>query len=126
MGPVTYYHVVEDRLGPEFPVPVWLERVYQMRCVDHSGQAVTVPVRAYDPELVKRRIDQKGRDDLRDYFAREFARAGLKTDGRVGQADAWWIPGGPFALHLVQLAGEGITIYATADELAARPIDGPR
>lgn len=121
MGPVTFYHLVEDTLGAQFPVPVWLDRTYDMPCIDDDGQPCRVPVRAYDPAISPRRIDQKGRDDLREWFAREFEGAGLKRNGAVGQAASWVIPGPAFLAHLKTLASEGITIYATPPELAARP-----
>lgn len=126
MGPVTYYHLIEDQMGDDFPVPVWGERTYQMPCLDHLGQRCTVPVRAFDPAIAARRIDHKPRGDLRDYFAREFDAAGLRHSAPIAQTTAWTIGARAFYDHLLHLAGEGITIYATAEQLAARPIADPR
>lgn len=119
MGPVTFYHRLEDEMGATFPVPVWLDRRYDMPCRDAEGRPCMVPVRPFDPDITPRRIDQKARADLRDWFAAEFSRAGLKTNGRVAQADSWTIPGPAFLDHLRVLAGRGITIYSTPEELAA-------
>lgn len=122
MGPVTFYHVVEDALGDAFPVPVWEERTYSIPCVDREGGRWEVPVRPFAAEVSARRIDYTAREDVREYFRIEFERAGLRTTGKVGDAQAWFIPAQAFFDHLQGLATEGITIYSTPEELAARPL----
>lgn len=117
MGPVTYYHRLEDEMGDAFPVPVWAAKTYTLPCRTASGERVSVPVRPFDPEITPLRIDQKARGDLRAWFAAEFERAGLKTNGRVGQADCWTIPGVDFLDHLRALAARGITIYSKPESL---------
>ena len=122
MGPVTFYHALEDAMGDAFPVPVWEGPTAQLACLDHDGRRWEVPVRPYAPAIAQRRIDQPGRGDLRDYFEREFDAAGLRVNGQVGDAASWCIPAQAFFDHLRQLASEHVTIYATAAELAARPV----
>lgn len=122
MGPVTFYHALEDAMGDAFPVPVWEDKTELLACLDHAGRHWDVPVRSFDPAIAQRRIDHPGRGDLRDYFAREFDAAGLRVNGQVGEAVAWAIPAQAFYEHLRQLASEHVTIYATAGELAARPV----
>ena len=122
MGPVTFYHALEDAMGDAFPVPVWENRTALLACLDHDGKRWQVPVRPFDPAIAQRRIDHPGRGDLRDYFQREFDAAGLRGNGRVGDAAAWLIPAQAFHARLRQLASENVTIYATAAQLAARPI----
>ena len=122
MGPVTFYHTLEDRMGEAFPVPVRMETVYRLPCRTMSGERVEVPVHPLNPDYAPRRIDAGGRDDLRDYFWREFSRAGLLHVGAVGEAKAWYICAREFIAHLEKLALEGITIYATPEQLARRPI----
>ncbi|PJD00128.1 hypothetical protein GQ37_000385 [Janthinobacterium sp. BJB1] len=122
MGPVTFYHALEDAMGDAFPVPVWEDETKLLACLDHAGRRCEVPVRPFDPAIARRRIDQPGRGDLRDYFAREFDAAGLRVNGQVGEAASWAIPAQAFHEHLRQLASEHVTIYATAGELAARPV----
>jgi aminoglycoside 3-N-acetyltransferase len=120
MGPITFYHLVEDHLGSRFPVPVWADKAYTLPCIDAEGKRWTVPVRAYRPELMPQRIDHALREDLRQWFAAEFDSAGLRTLGLVGQAQAWTVDAQPFLQHLVALAQEGITIYSPPAALAAR------
>jgi len=121
MGPVTFYHLLEDAMGDAFPVHVWLDGTYQMPCRDVDGKIWNVPVRPFEAAVTERRIDHPSRADLRDYFRDEFDRAGLRVTGRVGNADSWFISARDFYDHLKALAGDGITIYSTASELAARP-----
>lgn len=122
MGPVTFYHALEDAMGDAFPVPVWEDDTKLLACLDHTGRRWEVPVRPFDPAVAQRRIDHPGRADLRDYFHREFDAAGLRVNGQVGDAASWCIPAQAFYAHLGRLASDDVTIYATAAQLAARPI----
>jgi aminoglycoside 3-N-acetyltransferase len=122
MGPVTFYHLLEDIEADKFPLHVWLRETYALPCKDWSGLDITVPVRPFDPELVRRRIDTPGRDDLRQYFWSEFERMGLLAKGQIGEAKCWSINAQPFYHHLKVLMNEGITIYSTPEDLARRPI----
>lgn len=121
MGPVTFYHVLEDAMGERFPEPIWEERTYQLPCLDKDGRRWDVPVRPFAPAVAARRIDYAAREDLRAYFRHEFERAGLRVNGKVGEGDSWFIPARAFYDHLEKMAGQGITIYSTAEQLAARP-----
>ncbi|MGK5037774.1 AAC(3) family N-acetyltransferase [Janthinobacterium sp. LB3P118] len=125
MGPVTFYHALEDAMGDAFPVPVWEDRTALLACLDHAGQRWEVPVRPFDPAVAQRRIDHPSRGDLREYFHREFDAAGLRVNGQVGDAASWAIPAQAFFGHLRQLASEHVTIYASAAQLAARPVSHP-
>jgi len=125
MGPVTFYHVVEDALGDAFPVPVWEACTYRLPCLDAAGRRCEVPVRPFARALAARRIDHPAREDLRAYFRAEFERAGLLVNGKVGAAPAWFIPARAFFDHLQRLAAEDITIYSTPEQLAARPLAPP-
>jgi len=121
MGPVTFYHVLEDAMGDAFPVPVWEDERFLLPCLDRDGKRWEVPVRPFVGAIARRRIDHPSREDLRAYFMAEFKRAGLLTEGRVGDAAAWFIPAGGFYDHLKELAGENLTIYSPPEQLAARP-----
>ncbi|WP_338679037.1 AAC(3) family N-acetyltransferase [Janthinobacterium sp. TB1-E2] len=122
MGPVTFYHALEDAMGDTFPVRVWEDDTQLLACLDHDGRRWDVPVRPFDSAVAQRRIDHPGRADLRDYFHREFDAAGLRVNGIVGDAASWLIPALAFYAHLGRLAFDDVTIYATAAQLAARPV----
>ena len=117
MGPVTFYHLLEDTLGDAFPLPVW-EKEHQLPCIDANDKVWQVPVRSYNKELARQRIDHPSRDDLRQYFMKEFQQAGYLKSGKVGAGDSWFIPAGDFLRHLKQLSSEGITIYANPEQLS--------
>jgi aminoglycoside 3-N-acetyltransferase len=122
MGPVTFYHALEDAMGDAFPVHIWDKDVAFLPALDNSGKRWEVPVRPFEPDIAKRRMDNPSRADLRDYFQQEFDAAGLRVNGKVGDAASWFIPARAFFDHLRQLSTENVTIYATEAELAARPI----
>lgn len=121
MGPVTFYHVLEDAMGDSFPVHVWAEDSYRLPCIDQAGKLCEVPIRPFDPDLVPQRIDHRSREDLRAYFMEEFKRSGLLHQGQVGEAKSWWIPARGFFEHLQLLACQNVTIYSTPEQLAAWP-----
>jgi aminoglycoside 3-N-acetyltransferase len=118
---VTYYHLLEDRVGARFPLPVRMTEQYNLTVRDFVGGEHQVPVVPLDPQFMPRRIDHPSRDDLRDYFWREFAAAGTLRQGPVGASTSWWIRSQAFYAQLQRLMDEGITIYATPEQLASRP-----
>lgn len=122
MAPGALYHPLEDHMGDAFPLPVRMKETHFLRCRHWSGEIIQVPVVPLDPEFIPRRIDQKSRGDLRDYFWREFTRAGLLRVGQVGEARTWLMRAQDFFNHLIHLAHEGITIYSTPEELSRRPL----
>lgn len=122
MAPGGLYHPLEDYLGDAFPVPVKMKETFYLRCLNWSGEIIQVPIVPLAPEFLPRRIDHKSRGDLRDYFWQEFTRAGLLRVGQVGEARTWIMNAQDFFTHLIHLAQEGITIYATPEELARRPL----
>lgn len=122
MAPGGLYHPLEDYMKEAFPLPVRMNETHFLRCRHSSGEIIQVPVVPLAPEFLPRRIDHKSRGDLRDYFWREFTRAGLLRVGQVGEARTWLIGAQEFFKHLIQLAQEGITIYSTPEELSRRPL----
>lgn len=118
MGPVTFYHLLEDLSGDEFPLPVHVNETFRLRCRSLAGEDVMVPVVPLDLEYMPRRIDHPSRGDLRDFFWAEFARAGLLTVGEIGESRSWYVRAQPFFAHLQMLMRAGITIYSTPEEMA--------
>ncbi|MCK4720770.1 AAC(3) family N-acetyltransferase [bacterium] len=120
MGPVTFYHILEDLMLDEFPIPARMTETYGLSCRDWNGNLIKVPVNPHDPEIAKKRIDRN--TYLADYFWNEFSHRGLLRVGKVGEATSWWSSARKFYNHLLALMNEGITIYSTPDDLKRRPI----
>lgn len=112
MGPVTFYHLLEDTLGDQFPINVWMDETYHLPCKGWTGEDHLVPVRPYKPELPPIRIDHKSRQDLRDFMWTSHQQAGLLTVGSVGRATCWTIGSKSFFYHLSALAEKKITVYS--------------
>jgi len=123
MGPVTFYHLLEDTTADEFPLPIKLTQIRHLKCRDSNNNIFEVPIQPFNPQYVARRIDNQGRQDLREYFWREFMSSGLITVGRIGQSESWVADARQFYKHLYFLMKQNITIYSTSDELKKRPID---
>lgn len=112
MGPVTFYHLLEDTLGDQFPVKVWMDETYQMPCKGWNGEDYLVPVRPYRPEITPQRIDHKSREDLREFMRGELLKRELLRHGAVGEAQAWFITASDFFSTIADLANRKITIYS--------------
>ena len=122
LAPVTFYHMIEDLMLDEFPVPVRMSKTYFLKCIDWNGNLIRVPVNPLDPRFSKTRIEQAHRQDLRSYFWSEFKNIGLLKTGKVGRATSWLISSQSFLNHLVDMAKEGITIYSSPSDLGKRPV----
>ena len=118
--PVPLCHVLEDRELNHFPLPVRMENTYNLKCKDWDGNIIEVPVTPLSPEYFKVRIDQRDRQDLRDYFWLDFIQSGTIKVGKVGQAVSWISSARNFYKNLEKLMKEGITIYSSAAELKKR------
>lgn len=111
MGPVTYYHHVEDMMGEAYPIKVWMDETFSLRCTDFEGRPLRVPVRPFPPELMARRIDHPSQHALREHVREEMTQRGLLHTGRVAKADSWWVQSRAFHDALVEMARSGKTIY---------------
>lgn len=118
MGRNTFSHVLEDRMLDRFPLPVRMQKTYYLNCRDWDGKLLQVPVNPLDPEFAVSRMDQKDRQDLRDYFWEELNNAGILYTGNIGQARSWFAMAKQYYDCLLKLMNEGLTIYSTAEEIA--------
>lgn len=117
MGPVTFYHLLEDLWGDKFPLPVKIDTKYQIPCLDWDGKSVTVRVQPFDKAYSKQRIDQADRSDLRMFFQNVFSEAGIIKTFKVGQAESWIGQAREFLQFLEDMASQGITIYSGPEQL---------
>jgi aminoglycoside 3-N-acetyltransferase len=117
MGPVTFYHLLEDTLGAAFPLPVWADEAYQLPCKGWAGEDWRVPVRPYRAELMPLRIDHPSRQDLRAFMWAACAAEGVLHTGTVGCAPSWHLTAQAFYATLLKLSQRGITIYSRPEQL---------
>lgn len=117
MGPVTFYHLLEDTLGDQFPVKVWMDETYQMPCKGWNGEDYLVPVRPYRAEITPQRIDHKSREDLREFMRDYLNRSRKLNTGSIGEAKVWFIPAGEFFDLLSALSRMRVTIYTPSEHL---------
>lgn len=119
MGPVTFYHLLEDTLGENFPVKVWEDETYRIPCKGWNGEDYLVPVRPYRPEVTPNRIDHKSREDLRQFIWDDFSQEGILISGTVCSAKSWFVHADRFLDRLRTLAERNITIYSDAEHLSS-------
>ena len=120
LGPVTFYHTIED-LGP-FPFRVYTKDSPLIAvCIDQQGRRVEFPVMAHDPAASTTRIDRPNGTAIRAYLTGVFENsAGLTWHG-IGDGRMWLASARQLYDCLDHLKGHGVTIYATAEEVAAFP-----
>lgn len=124
MGPVTFYHLLEDTLGEAFPVSVWVDDTYQLPCKGWAGEDIVVPVRPYRADCMAVRIDQKSREDLRDFMKQALLAEGVLHTGHVGAAPSWHLTAHAFYATLLKLSQRGITVYSRPEQLTSLTAQG--
>jgi aminoglycoside 3-N-acetyltransferase len=60
-APMTMYHPFECTREPPFPLDVFANRVFDVRCIDREGREVTVRTLVHEPRLLPGRIDANPR-----------------------------------------------------------------
>lgn len=120
LGPVTFYHVIEDIGG--FPVNVYTpDSPLVAHCVDQRGGRVEFPVMAHDPSASITRIDRPNGAAIRSYMTTVLENSAGLTWYRIGDGRMWLVSARRFYDCLVLLRDRGITIYATAEQVASLP-----
>ncbi|MFX0071645.1 MAG: AAC(3) family N-acetyltransferase [Candidatus Hermodarchaeota archaeon] len=117
LGPTTQYHYVEDIMGEKFPIKVKVDRIYTIKCKIDENKYIDVKVQPLDPEVAKKRIDQKENSFIRDFYWDIFKNIGVLKIGKIGESISWWANAREFMKVLFKLANLGITIYSTKEEL---------
>ena len=108
-GPVTIYHVFEDRLGHKFPFKVYLDKVYNARCIRDDGTEIIVKTLAHDPELSDIRIDNV--KNKADQFYNLLNKSLLVREAVLGKGRIMVIKTGELLSEMEKLLKVGITIY---------------
>jgi len=126
LGPTTQYHYVEEVMGDKFPIKVKVDEIYSIKCKINENKYIEVNVQPLDPEVAKKRIDQKENSFIRDFYWEIFENLGVLNIGKIGEAISWWADGNSFCNFLIKLAKMGITIYSTEEDLKRKnlyPLD---
>jgi len=119
LGPVTFYHVLEDRLG-SFPRRVYTtDSPLRSTCIDQHGAAHELAVMCHDPEQSRTRIDRSEARWIRRYMTEYLEKHGGLRWHTIGAGKAWTIDTREMYRCLEDLLRAGITIYTTEAELAA-------
>jgi aminoglycoside 3-N-acetyltransferase len=118
LGPVSFYHVIEDVLGKQFPVKVRLDKVYNAR-VNEEGKVSVMPIRPFDPAVASTRIDKPENTWIRTLFTEFLIDRGVLKVGCVGQARSWLLEAAELFEAQMELLKRGITIYTTKSEYDA-------
>jgi aminoglycoside N3'-acetyltransferase len=120
LGPVTFVHTVEDR--GEFPKRVYTpDSPLAGMCRDQYGRLVEIKVMAHDPAASVTRIDRPNGVAIRSYMTAVFEAYGELRRYRIGDGRMWLIPARNYYDCLNRLKERGITIYATAEDVASFP-----
>lgn len=104
LSSVTSFHLTEDRMGEEFPVRVYLDKVFRLKCRDALGETVEIITQCHDPFI----------SQVRDCYIVEdlFIQEGIYRKIPVGQHFIGMIDAQRMDLCLQRLARqEHLTIY---------------
>ena len=105
----TLYHTFEDTRPGGYPLKVYLDRPYTVRCIDEDGRECTVTTPVHDPELAARRIDNDPRVERRLHEL--LLGGGLMRSVRLGKGEVLAIRAPDLMSELERLLGQGVTIY---------------
>ncbi len=115
-GVITMYHCFEVMRDPPFPLGVFADRVFDVRCRGREGEELRVRTLVHNPRLAPGRIDTNPR--LQALFRERLIAAGARAV-TLGRGEVLAIRMQPMMEEFERLVREGITIYDVP--LPARP-----
>jgi aminoglycoside 3-N-acetyltransferase len=107
-GPLTMYHPFECTRTPPFPLDVFANRVFHVRCRDADGTEMRVRTLVHEPTLLPGRIDNNRR--LQTVF-RDAMLAGGGVAVELGRGEILAIRLKVLFEVFEDLLGRGITMY---------------
>ncbi|EWY41278.1 aminoglycoside N(3')-acetyltransferase [Skermanella stibiiresistens SB22] len=117
LGPVTFYHVLEDLRGDSFPFPVYTPDSPIVREVTGwDGETVKVAVMAHSSVVSADRIDKPTGAGVRGHITRYLERDGGLRWIKLGDGEAWVIRAADMFTCLECLMVQGVTIYRDPNE----------
>lgn len=119
LGPVTFYHVLED-LDPAFPFNVYTaDSPVTKNCITTHGETVSVAVMAHDSSVSAVRVDKPSGLPVRRFLAEDLRRRALLKETPVGEGQCWSIAAADLYRRLGELMRSSITIYSRESDLEA-------
>jgi len=122
-GVITMYHSFECTREPPFPLDVFADRVFEVRCVDAEGEELTVRTLVHNPALHPGRIDTNPR--LQRVFRRRLLDGAAARALRLGRGELLALRLQPMLAEFERLLADGITIY-DAPLPAVAPTEPPQ
>jgi aminoglycoside 3-N-acetyltransferase len=118
LGPVTFFHTVED-LG-DVPFSVYtadspLPAVYR----DKDGREIDVKVMVHDPAASGTRSDRPNGVAIRSYLTTVLEKFADLRWYKLGDGRMWLVSARRFYDCIEPLAKQRITVYASADDVAS-------
>ena len=105
----TFYHSFEDLREGGYPLEVYLDQRYAVRCIDADGHPRTVTTPVHDPALAAVRIDNNPPVERR--MRELLLEGGAMRSVRVGKGELLAIRAPDLMAELERLLRRGITIY---------------
>jgi aminoglycoside 3-N-acetyltransferase len=109
----TLYHTFECFQGEAFPLRVFLDERFSVRCLDEHGAERVVTTLAHDPEI------SRHKDKERVELHRRLVDAGVLRSTTIGRSTLMAARMPELMAELERLLGEGIDIYDHAALAAA-------
>jgi aminoglycoside 3-N-acetyltransferase len=103
----TLYHTFECLLGERFPIDVFLDERFAVRCEDGAGRPLVVETLVHDPEVASHRIRSQARQQIR----RELIERGVLRAVPLGASELLMCRIPAMFDVLDRLLADGLTIY---------------
>jgi len=100
---LTHVHVVEDVMGANFPINVYLPQIIETTVIDNQGLATPLMTRAHNPSISRLRSVRR--------YEREWERSGVLRNARIGHIELSVIKSAQLTGCLKCWAQKGKTIY---------------
>ena len=100
---LTHVHVVEDRMGSDFPVQVYLPNVVQTSAYDLDGNSVSLDTLVHNPEVSRLKYISR--------YEGHWEKDGVLKRSKLGHIELRLLDAVSLTNHLITQAQRGITIY---------------
>lgn len=106
---LTMYHPFECMREPPFPLDVFAQQVFDVRCRNWDGEVVVARTLVHNPELTPTRIDANPR--LQDVFRQRLIDAAGARAVPLGRSEILAVRLKPMLEEFERMLGDRITMY---------------